>query len=76
MPKKLDFQKKCGKIRSVFRKKVIWKPSHKKDWQHFIVSVIDFRPISSCKLPDEWHVERLQAKYKVVYYNILTILSG
>ena len=33
-----------------------------------IVNVIDFCPISSCKLPDERHSEGVQAKYKVVYY--------
>ena len=33
-----------------------------------IVNVIDSRPISSCKLPDERRGERIQAKDKVVYY--------
>ena len=33
-----------------------------------IVNVIDFRPISSRELPDKRHDERIQAKYKVVYY--------
>ena len=36
-----------------------------------IVNVIDFLPYFILQVADERHGERVQAKYKVVYYNIL-----
>jgi putative transposase len=44
--------------------------------EDIILNVIDFRSISFCKLPDERHNERVQAKYKVVDYNYQDMARG